>query len=549
MPALSSRRRRSGTASAGTPPPLRKAAADVRQSGFPTRGHPLTTASHDIRDGDTLAAVDLGSNSFHLVVARYEHGSLRLIDRLRDSVRMALGLRADGSLAPERRERALACLARFGQRLRALPPERVRAVATNTVRRLANPQSFLLPAETALGHPIEVVSGREEARLIYLGVAHDLPVTKQRRLVVDIGGGSTEFIIGQEYDALETESLQMGCIASTLRFFGDGKFTAKRWRQAQTEIAVELQQFAADYKARGWGEAVGSSGTAKAIGSIVQANGWSEQGITPDSLARLRDAILQAGSVDDLRLAGLAEERAPVLAGGVAIMEAIFETFSLEHMATCETAMREGLLYDMVGRAMHGDPRAGSIAALASRYGVDRAQAARVRHAAIALFEQVEEAWQLGSLDRDLLGWAADVHEIGLAIAHSLHHIHGAYIVANSDLAGFSRQGQQALAAIIRSHRRKPDRDALDALPERLRRPARRLTALLRLAALLERPRTTEALPPLRATAEDKSLRLDLPEDWLAQHPLTRADLEQERDYFKILDLKLQVRSLEQAAA
>lgn len=509
----------------------------------------MTTASHDIRDGDTLAAVDLGSNSFHLVVARYEHGSLRLIDRLRDSVRLAMGLRADGSLDAERRERALACLARFGQRLRAVPPGRVRAVATNTVRRLANPQTFLLPAETALGHPIEVVNGREEARLIYLGVAHDLATSKQRRLVVDIGGGSTEFIIGQGFEALEKESLQMGCVASTLRFFGDGKFTLKRWKQAQTEIAVELQQFAADYKARGWGEAVGSSGTAKAIGAIVQANGWSDQGITAASLVRLRDAILDAGSVDSLRLAGLAEERTAVIAGGVAIMEAVFTTFALERMTAVETAMREGILYDMVGRATHGDPRAGSIAALASRYAVDRAQAARVHHAAIALFEQVEPAWDFNSLDRDLLGWAADVHEIGLAIAHSLHHIHGAYIVANSDLAGFSRQGQQALAAIIRSHRRKPDREALDALPERLRRAARRLTALLRLAALLERPRTTEALPPLHIEADDKTLRLELPDHWLDQHPLTRADLEQERDYFKILDLKLQVRALEKAAA
>ncbi|WP_300616828.1 Ppx/GppA phosphatase family protein [Dokdonella sp.] len=507
------------------------------------------TGSHDIRDGETLAAVDLGSNSFHLVVARYEHGSLRLIDRLRDSVRMALGLRPDGSLDPLRRERALTCLARFGQRLRSIPHGRVRAVATNSVRRLANPQSFLLPAETALGHPIEVVSGREEARLIYLGVAHDLAVTTQRRLVVDIGGGSTEFIIGEGYDALETESLQMGCIASTMRFFGDGKFTPKRWRQAQTEIAMELQQFAADYKARGWGDAVGSSGTAKAIGAISQANGWSEQGITAASLARLRDAILAAGSVENLRLAGLAEDRTQVIAGGVAIMEAIFETFSLQQMATCEAAMREGILYDMVGRAMHGDPRAGSIAALASRYGVDRAQATRVHHVAIALFDQVEDAWQLGSLDRDLLGWAADIHEIGLAISHSLHHIHGAYIVANSDLDGFSRQGQQLLAAVLRSHRRKPDRESLDALPERLRRPARKLTALLRLAALLERPRTTEPMPSIRVTAEDKVLRLDLPEDWLAQHPLTRADIEQERDFFKILDLKLQVRAIDQVAA
>jgi exopolyphosphatase/guanosine-5'-triphosphate,3'-diphosphate pyrophosphatase len=341
----------------------------------------------------------------------------------------------------------------------------------------------------------------------------------------------------------------MGCVASTLRFFGDGKFTPKRWRHAQTEMAVELQQFAADYKARGWGEAIGSSGTAKAIGSIVQANGWSDQGITAASLVRLRDAILAAGSIENLRLAGLAEERAPIIAGGVAILEATFETFALDHMGVCETAMREGLLYDLVGRGMHGDPRAASIAALASRYAVDRAQAARVHHVAVELFDQVADAWQLGGLEREVLGWAADVHEIGLAIAHSLHHIHGAYIIANSDLAGFTRQGQQALAAIIRSHRRKPDRESIDALPERLRRPVRRLTALLRLAALLERARTTEAVPPLHVVADDKTLRLDMPQGWLDQHPLTRADIEQERDHFKLLDLKLQVRAREKAAA
>ena len=507
------------------------------------------THATNIRDGELIAAVDIGSNSFHLIVARYEHGSLRIIDRLRDSVRMALGLRADGTLEPERRQRALASLARFGQRLRAIPSGRVRTVATNTVRRLANPQAFLLPAETALGHPIEVVSGREEARLIYLGVAHDLAKSSQRRLVVDIGGGSTEFIIGQGYEALETESVQVGCVASTLRFFPDGRYTAARWRQAQTEIAVELQQFAADYRARGWTEAFGSSGTAKSIGSIVQANGWCEQGISADALARLRDAILTAGHIDKLRLAGLAEERVPILAGGVAVLQAIFTTFALDQMGVCETSMREGLLYDLVGRAMHGDPRASSVAALAARYAVDRAQAARVNLAALELYDQVAEAWQLGGIERDLLGWAADIHEVGLAIAHSLHHVHGAYIVANSDMAGFSRQGQAALAAIIRSHRRKPDRATIAALPERLRGPVRRLTALLRLAALLERARTTEPLPMLHVLADDKTLRLEIPADWLDQHPLTRADLEHERDYFKLLDLKLQVRVGEPAAA
>jgi len=509
----------------------------------------IDTTASAIRDGDLLAAVDLGSNSFHLVVARYEHGGLRLIDRLRDSVRLAMGLRPDGSLAADRRERALASLARFGQRLRAIPSGRVRAVATNTVRRLAHPHAFLLPAETALGHPIEIVSGREEARLIYLGVSHDLARSSQRRLVVDIGGGSTEFIIGQDYEALETESLQMGCIASSLRFFADGHYTAARWRQAQTEIAVEMQQFAADYRARGWGEAFGSSGTAKSIGNIVQANGWCEQGISAVALGRLRDAILEAGHLDNLRLAGLAEERTAILAGGVAVMEAAFATFALDHMGVCETSMREGLLYDLVGTAMHGDPRAGSIAALASRYAVDRAQAARVHHAALELAGQVAATWHLGSAERDMLGWAADIHELGLAIAHSLHHVHGAYIIANSDLAGFSRQGQQALAAMVRSHRRKPDRASIDALPERLRTPVRRLTALLRLAALLERARTTEPLPPLQLEVDDRTLRLGLPAEWLDQHPLTRADLEQERDYFKLLDLKLQVRAMERIAA
>ena len=501
------------------------------------------------RDGELLAAVDIGSNSFHMVVARYEHGGLRLIDRLRDSVHLAMGLGTDGTLDPAYRARALTCLARFGQRLRAIPSQRVRAVATNTVRRLAHPQTFLMPAETALGHPIEVVSGREEARLIYLGIAHDLAASPQRRLIVDIGGGSTEFIIGQGFDALETESVQIGCIASTLRFFGDGRYTAQRWRQAQTEIAVELQQFAADYRSRGWGEALGSSGTVKSIGSVVQANGWCEQGISARSLALLRDAIIGAGRVDQLHLAGLADDRAQTLAGGVAILQAVFTTFALEHVAVCETAMREGLLYDLVGRAMHGDPRAGSIAALATRYGVDRAQAARVHHAALALFDQVAAEWQLGTLERDLLGWAADIHELGLTIAHSLHHVHGAYIVAHSELDGFSRQGQQALAAIIRSHRRKPQRDSIAALPERLRVSIRRLTALLRLAALLERARTTEPLPTFHLVAAGDALQLELPRTWLDQHPLTRADLDKERGYFKILDLKLQVRALEPVAA
>lgn len=495
-----------------------------------------------IRDGELLAAVDLGSNSFHMVVARYQHGELRVIDRLRDSVRLAAGLTRDGNLDAERRDRALGCLARFGQRLRALPQGRVRAVATNTVRRMSAPHAFLLPAETALGHPIEVVSGREEARLIYLGVAHGLPESRERRLAIDIGGGSTEFIIGLGLDALETESLQMGCVASTLRFFGDGKLNNKRWRQAQTEIGVELQQFAADYRARGWGETIGSSGTIRAIGNVLEANGWSESGITRAGLASLRDALLAFGAIERIRLTGLSEERQAVLCGGVAILEAAFDALRLDHMQVCETAMREGLLYDMVGRAEERDPRTATIAALVRRYDADRAQSQRVEDTAVALFDLINDDWQLGAEALDWLRWTARIHEIGIAIAHSQHHLHGAYIVRNSDLAGFSRQEQELLATILRCHRRKPDEDLLAALPERLRRTAMRITALLRLAVLLQRARSADPLPPMQLKGDERSLELKLPRTWLEQHPLSVADLDQERDHLKALGLKLQLR-------
>ena len=494
-----------------------------------------------IREGDLIAAADIGSNSFHLVVARYAHGELRVIDRLRESVRLAAGLRKDGSLDRESRQLALKCLTRFGQRLNGFDPGHVRAVATNAVRQLSHPQAFLLPAETALGQPIEVVSGREEARLIYQGVARGLPSSKAKRLVVDIGGGSTEFIIGRGYEALERESLQVGCIASTLRFFEDGKITARRWKQAQAEIAVELQQFGAHYRERGWSEAIGSSGTVKAIGSIVQACGWSDQGITSDSLRRLREALLSAGSSEKLDLPGLSSDRIHVLSGGVAILDAVFTSLDLAHMKVCETAMREGLLYDMLGRALHTDSRTTSISALAGRYAGDEEQASRVAETAMRLFDGVREGWNLDVEAQEMLGWCAHTHEIGLAIAHSHHQVHGAYIMAHSDLAGFSRQEQQQLAAILRSHRRKPDAPGLRALPARMQPTTQQLTALLRLAVLLHRSRSDETFPELRASAAGNVLTLEFSPAWLDRHPLTRVDLEQERDYLKRIDIKLVV--------
>ncbi len=487
------------------------------------------SAALPLQDGDLLAAIDLGSNSFHMVVARYLLGQLRTVDRLREMVRLAEGLDDKRGLRPEVRQRALACLSRFGQRLRDIPPQRVRAVATNTVRQLALPQAFLMPAETALGHAIEVISGREEARLVYLGVAHaQPPKPDQLRLVIDIGGGSTECIIGSGLDALERESLQAGCVTSTRRFFADGKLTKKRWKEALTEVTAEFQQFAGVYRHLGWDEALGSSGTNKAIGQICAAMKLTKGAVTAEALPQLRDRLLAAGRIDAIDLPALSEERRPIIAGGILVLEAAFNALGLQRMAVSKAALREGVLHDMLGRGSGADPRDASVHALMQRYGIDVAQAARVEATALQLFDRVSLAWRLDLDDRLLLSWAARLHELGLAIAHSQYQVHGAYILEHSDIAGFSQQEQRMLAALVRTHRRRIPKSAFDALPERLLLATRRSAALLRLAVLLHRSHDPGELPELRLIADGETLMLQLPAAWLEARPLLRSDLDSE---------------------
>jgi exopolyphosphatase/guanosine-5'-triphosphate,3'-diphosphate pyrophosphatase len=494
-----------------------------------------------LRDGELLAAVDLGSNSFHMVVARYVLGQLRVVDRLRETVRLAEGLDERGGLSQKVFERAIDCLSRFGQRIRTIPPQRVRIIATNTVRQLRHPQLFLGPAEAAIGHAIEVVSGREEARLVYLGVAHGSPPSGKRRLVIDIGGGSTEFIIGQGYEPLERESLQMGCVASTRRFFGNGKLSRKRWKDGLTEISAEFQQFVASYRARGWEDVLGSSGTVKAIGDILLAMKLTRGAITDVALGGLVEELLAFESIDDIDLPGLSEDRRPVIAGGALVLQAAFNELGLKRMQPSKSALREGVLYDMIGRASDQDPRDGSIAAMVERYGVDREQSARVEQTALALFDQVADTWILDADERRMLAWAARVHELGLAIAHSQHHVHGSYLLENSDIAGFSRQEQQMLAALVRCQRRGLPMSVIEALPERMIVPTLRCTLLLRLAVMLHRGHDREPLPVLALRVDDKSLKLSLPKGWLDTHPLTRADLDSERDELKDIGYSLSV--------
>ncbi|CAK0767208.1 Exopolyphosphatase [Gammaproteobacteria bacterium] len=493
----------------------------------------------------TVAAVDLGSNSFHMIIARLVEGGLHTLDRMREMVRLGGGLDAQGNLDSASRTRAIACLERFGQRLRGMPLGSVRAVGTNTLRRARNTDNFLSQARESLGHPIEVIAGREEARLIYLGVSHTVPDTPGNRLVIDIGGGSTEFIIGEGFEPKHRESLAMGCVSYSLRFFPHGELTPTAMRCAETSAAQELQIIRPSYPTIGWRTAVGSSGTINAIQEILIANRWSSDGITLQGLQTLRQALLAEGNVAALNLAGLQPERAPVLPGGIAILIAAFESLGIERMMVSDGALREGLLYDLLGRLLDEDVRDRTIRSLMRRYHVDLSQARRVERTALALLAQVDAEFVNHHLPidehRNMLSWAALLHELGLTIAHSGYHRHGAYVVANSDMPGFSRPEQQFLSSLIRGHRRRFPMELFTALPEGYFEIAWSLCVILRLAVLLHHSRSQFALPAvsLHFKPHKRSPRIQFPDGWLDHNPLTRADLEQEVAYLKTEEIKL----------
>ncbi|HEU5442319.1 MAG TPA: exopolyphosphatase [Steroidobacteraceae bacterium] len=492
---------------------------------------------------DVLAAVDLGSNSFHLVVARYTHGQLVIIDRLREMVRLASGVEENGRIDKEVAARALACLQRFGQRLRDMRADSVRVVGTNALRMAHRKQAFLERAREALGHPIEIISGMEEARLIYSGVAHTMPSEPGRRLVVDIGGGSTELIIGEGLAPLELESLQMGCVSLSERFFRDGKISAKRMAAARMAARLELEPVQAAFRRRGWERSAGSSGTVRAIGEAIRELDPQAVAISPGGLERAIDYIVQAGHVRELKLAALTEDRRPVFPSGIAILAELVAGLGIKEMRIAEGAMREGLLYDMVGRYTDEDARERTVRGMQHRYHVDFAQAERVEMTALEFLSQARDAWKLqGDPPADLvLRWAARLHEIGLDVSHSGYHRHGAYLLENADMPGFSREEQRLLARMVGGHRRKLALEGLEDLVPPWDRSAVPLIVILRLAVLLHRGRSPTALPPIAISAASKSLELLLPARWLRDHPLTAADLQQEVDYLRAAGLRLRV--------
>jgi exopolyphosphatase / guanosine-5'-triphosphate,3'-diphosphate pyrophosphatase len=487
-----------------------------------------------------IAGVDLGSNSFHMLVARYAHGQLTTLDRLNEMVRFALALDERGRLVEDNAQAAFACLERFGQRLRDMRADSVRAVGTNTFRRAKNAQTFLARAQQALGHPIEVISGREEARLIYLGVAHSTPMEPGRRLVVDVGGGSTELIVGEGLETQQLVSLYMGCVGMSDEYFGGGRISAKRLKRACLAARMELQPVAATLRKLGWQDAFGTSGTVQTTAALLRELGLAAESITRPALERLAQHLTEHELVSELRYGALSAQRAPVYMGGLAILLSVFEALGIESMRVSDGALREGLLYDMLGRLTDEDARERTVRAMQQRYHVDLEQADRTESLAMSLLEQAAPAWKLElPLVGESLRWAARLHEVGLAIAHAQYHKHGAYLLEHADMAGFSRHEQTLVARLVRIHRRKIAPEIFAGLPSPWPELLPRAIVLLRLAVLLNRSRTPTQVPAFELQASPSKLSLRFPEGWLDQHPLTRADLEREVEYLRAIDVSL----------
>ncbi|AXY57743.1 exopolyphosphatase [Acinetobacter chinensis] len=495
-------------------------------------------------DEELLAAIDMGSNSFHLAIARVDHGEVKKVASMSEKVQLAAGLDENKNLTEAAQQRGLACLARFVGRLGSVQPNRMRIVATNALRQAKNGHEFIQKAAEILPKPIEIIAGREEARLIYLGVSHTM-VNSGRRLVIDIGGGSTELIIGEEFEPIHTESLQMGCVAFTKAYFEDGEISPKAFERAVVSARKELSGLANTYKAAGWDTVVGSSGTIKACRQITVNMGWGDdqENLTREGLEKLKEKLLKYRHVSEMEFEGLKEDRRAVLPAGVAILYAVFDVLGLETLVYSDGALREGVMYDLLGRFQHEDIRDRSVHALMGRYNADPKQAERVVNTAQDLFNSVAADLDLSSEDSDLLRRAAYLHEIGLAISHSGYHRHGAYLLQHSDIAGFSQIDQNHLSHLVAHHRRKLRSDARVDVMKVGGSKLVYLCLLLRLAVLLNHSRSDQMLPAIELTVDnEQQWHLSVSGD-AKQWPLLVADLHDEQVQFKHWDVELNIQS------
>lgn len=470
--------------------------------------------------GNRLAAVDLGSNSFRLEVGRIEHGAFQRTEYLKETVRQGGGLDEERNLSPQAMQSGWDCLARFGERLAGFKPSEVRAVATQTLREARNRDVFLDKANTILGFPINVVSGREEARLIYQGVAHMLPQSQERRLVIDVGGRSTELILGQGLVPQVMESFEVGSIAWSKRYFADGLFTKKSFAMAEVAAKAVLDEVLEAYRPERWDLAYGSAGTVSAIGDVLVAAGWPAGEISQDGLDWLLQKLLAAQSADRLKVAGMREDRKAIIGGGVSVMRALFSLLSITTLQQASGGLRHGLICDLLGISnAHDDLREQSVLRLVKKFGADPAHGERVGTVALHLFGQLfnpsQDANQ-GCLRE--LKWAAKLHEIGSHISHSDYHKHGAYILDNADAMGFSLSELHRLGLLVLGQRGK-----LRKVEGRLLDEAFSLQLMcLRLAIILCHARREPDLMGMqfqRAAKDHRSIELRCRQGWSEAFP------------------------------
>ncbi|MDE0310018.1 MAG: Ppx/GppA phosphatase family protein [Acidiferrobacterales bacterium] len=500
------------------------------------------TSSPSAKDPESVAAVDLGSNSFHLVIARLENERLVVVDRIKDIVRLGGGLDNNSNLTADAQTRALDCLGQFGQRLIDIPSTNVRAVGTNTFRKARNIADFLPKAERALGHTIDVITGREEARLIYESVCYGLSESKSNRLVIDIGGGSTEVIVGSGHDPHLADSLYIGCVSLSVARFPDNRICEKAMLQAELDAQLEIRGIHRQFRDHGWDKVLGCSGTINAVSGALRHLQWSDGTIDIDSLHRLRQETLRCKHTSELVQLGFEPIRCEVLPGGLAILCALFEWLGIQSMQISDLALREGVMYDLLGRLRNDDARQRTVRSLASHWSIDETHAMRVRKLALNVYDQVESDWFANTTAaRSLLSWAATLHEIGLSIAHAKYHQHGAYLLQFSDMAGFSKPEQAVLAILVGGHRRNFPVEFSATATHLQVKTLKRLCIILRLAVLLHRPRTDRSGLSVRCLAKKKRIHLAFPDDWLNRHPLTKADLEREKQYLHQAGFHLQV--------
>jgi exopolyphosphatase/guanosine-5'-triphosphate,3'-diphosphate pyrophosphatase len=491
------------------------------------------------------AALDLGSNSFHLIIARLDHGELIAVERLKEKVQLGRGA-VDGVMSAAAIERGLRCIARFAQRLRSVPLDRVSIVGTAALRDAPNRDAFLVPAAHLLRHPIRILSGQDEAELIFLGVSHALAASDDKRLIVDIGGGSTEFCVGGSFKPVFSASVNLGCVTLTDRWLGDATALSKGYLDARRDACELLRPTAATWKTQARGAAaIGTSGTVESVRSVLIANGFDTGPITRQGVAELERAIVERRWVSDLSVPGLEPERVDIFPAGLAALSAILEMLDIERIEFVDASLQDGLLYDLTARRTLENVQERTIEGWQRRFAVDRAQAKRVRGLALAMFDEVSRRWDLDDdALRALLGWAADLHEIGLMVSSRQPNRHGAYLVENGDLPGFTAEERRAIALLVRGHRGGFPLFAFASFPVTAAVRLKRLAILLRLAVIFERTRTDVDSPNVTVEVRDDRIDVSVAANWLADHALSRAELEWERERLATAAVTLNLSSI-----